>query len=245
MRPKCIAYIKSIATRYGKLTHEDAEDIFSIQLEILSRRGFATLYSKGVQRKAESSGPLTLTEEFVFLKKHLKRRLIEWIRRQQALKRGWVPADPCQCGDPDCNCPEKPQGHHRLTELSDSDWLALPDEDSLKWLQGIQAREQLDALVAKGRLELSQPHLLILDAAMRNPAGGLSRSSIYDAMTDEERSVFVPDDGALVLDLRDGARIVELKEAIKKSIGRRASEIPLLVNRALREETESSRQKAA
>lgn len=223
-RPEGLAYLMSVAARYGRLTIHDAEEIFSHQVQILSERGFIDLYSKKLREEAHKGNHPNNDQMLQFLKVHLTRRLIDWIRRNRTLKAGFIPAEPCSCGETDCDCPDRPRATNRVVEIPEYVREAVSCDASDQAFERLEARDELRALLSEVEGDLPQSHRSILLAAMRDPAGGFERSSVFTMMTEEERTQFHP---------KDGAMEVNLDEQIKRAIGKRACEIPLLVRKAI------------
>lgn len=84
--------------------------------------------------------------------------------------------------------------------------------------------DRLVELRARVRNHLNPKDKAILDAALRNPKGGFNRKSLYEAMTDEERQLFLRKEGALVVDE---------KEWIKKAIAARTAEVRRKIRRII------------
>ena len=91
-------------------------------------------------------------------------------------------------------------------------------------------KDGLDLLIDTVMPQLGARHQAILSAAMRSPEGGLKRSSIYDSMTNQERSLFLPRWGQLVIDEAEhikksiASRTAELGQKIRKIVGQRLDE---------------------
>lgn len=194
--PKFIPYVKS---RGADLNWQDAEDIVSDQRVLMLSHGFDGTYDNAL------------------LAFHLKRRISDFFRRLKAIKR--CPSDACECGEGDCTC--KPGRHP--ADASEGLFAAIPDEKATQSFRAVEARSDLEAIYARVWPFLNEVQKLLLKAARRDPAGGLNRTSLYDSMTEDERSLIA----------RSYSGCAGDEESIKCAIASRTGELCRLIRRIL------------
>lgn len=199
VRAECIVFIKS---QDEKLVREDAEDIFSHEIEVLSKRGFHDLYSKVLRLEIQHGREVSHEENLALLGYHLNRRVIDFFRAANRIKRS----------------------HGKRKNLEDYQWNALPDKGTEYEGERRMGGDRLDELRASVRNHLNPKDKAILNAALRNPKGGFNRTSLFEAMTDEERELFQTKDAALVVDE---------KEWIKKAIAARTADVRRKIRRII------------
>lgn len=213
VRQPCIAFIKN---QDNNLTWEDAEDIFSHQVDILSVRGFDDLYSNKIRLETRHGRVLSDLEKLAFLQYHLKRRIIDHFRKLRTLKSGYLRSS-CSCGDTGCACPQRKGGHEGRKELTELQWATLPDERSKQKAFNKGIMMDLNEVFADAWPFLGKNYRAIIRAAKRYPSGGFNPTCLYEAMMEHERNFFRPKDG--------GAFVADEKEFVRKAIARRTAEL--------------------
>ncbi len=223
VRQACIAFIKN---QDDNLTWEDAEDIFTHQMDILSKRGFHDLYSNKILLEIRHGRVLSDSEKLAYLHYHLRRRIIDHFRRLRSLKAGYVRLS-CTCGNTGCNCPQRKGGHERCNELSEHEWANIVDERSKQAALAKEVMMALNEIFADAWPFLGKTYRAIIRAAKRYPAGGFNPTCLYEAMMEHERGFFMPKDGALVVNER---------EFIRRAIAKRTSELRKKLQRIVADE---------
>jgi hypothetical protein len=221
VRPEATAFIRQQDEK--NITWDDAAEIYSAQIQILTRRGFQSLYSRKTRDAMSQGFVLSDKGKLAILKNRLKKRVKDHFRRRDTIRAGYVPPA-CECGKKGCKCESKEPGYSRIVEISDYRWNQILDPRSELEAERNAARDRLDELSAKVREKLSPQAQAILDAAIRSPKGLFNRTSLYEAMTEQEREKFLPDDAAPVSDR---------KERIKKAIAARTAEVRRTIRRII------------
>jgi hypothetical protein len=221
----CLQYIPFIVKQCGDLTWQDAEDIVAHQKSIVAERGFDDIYSKEIRLNIERGFHPSREKTQSLLRYHLHRRLADFFKRRKTIKGGYVPPK-CDCGESDCSCDGRRSGSYLIREVSDHVVAVVPDESAKRELDGVSARSDLDFLCAKAWPSLNEIDRVILTTARRSPAGCFNRSSLYEAMTESERELF----------LTAGIPIFAKEEAVKCAIASRTGELCRKLRRSVAEE---------
>jgi len=191
-RTQCIEFIKK---QDEKITHEDAEDIYSDELEILSKRGMQDLYSLELRALIALDLYWVSDEErLALLKYHLQeRRIPDFFRRKTAAKRDY----------------------RKEKLLPDYKWLNIEQEhragDFPHWLVTDEFTYLFSQMGESTRFD--QKDIAILTAAVRGKLVKLRRDQLYEAMVTSERNLFLP----------NGKDVPDLRNSIIKAIGKRAT----------------------
>lgn len=218
VRRECIVFIHE---QDEKFSWEDAEDIFSGQVKTLVRRGFRSLYSQKTKMAIELGLVLSDADKLAILKDRLKKRVLDHFRTLQTEKAGHL-KPVCECGKKRCKCETRQPGFHRIVEISHYQWNQIPDQRTEFKAERRIARNRLDELNARVRKHLNPKDRAILDAAIRNPRGQFKRTPLYEAMTEQERELFLPGDGKLAADE---------KEHVKSAIAARTADVRRKIRR--------------
>jgi hypothetical protein len=181
----------SLIYRQGEdISWHDAAEIFSGQVESLSRNGFQSLYSE--KTRIAINGGLVLTDEdnLAILKNRLKNRVKDFFRGRRRIKSGYV-ASVCSCDDDRCECKCRDAGYSRIVEISEFLWNQIPDPQSELEDERSKARDRLNEIKSQVWEHLNPTDRAILGAALSRPEGLFNRVSLFDAMSEEERHLFL------------------------------------------------------
>jgi len=220
VRPKCTA---GIYEQDEKISREDAAEIYSAQIQILNRKGFQSLYSKKTKRAISQGLVLTDDDNLAILKNRLKNRVRDFFRKCHTRKAGYV-RPVCECGNKGCKCESGEPGFSRIFEISDYRWSQIPDQRAEFEAERRDARDRLNELKSEVWEHLNPKDRAILDTAIRNPEGQFKRTPLYEAMTEQERKLFLP---------KDDTPVADEKEHIKRAIAARTEDVRRKIRRII------------